>query len=90
VSYTVIRPGRLLHSAGGAAALAVSQGDNIGSGSGVARADVAALALAALWDEAAHRVTLEVVDARPAAPAPPDQLATAFKGLRADEPVADA
>jgi uncharacterized protein YbjT (DUF2867 family) len=85
VSYTVLRPGRLLEKAGGGAAWQATQGDNATTGgNGIARADVAALAIAALSDEAAHRVTVEVVDAAPAAPAVEGQAGLFFKRLLKD------
>jgi uncharacterized protein YbjT (DUF2867 family) len=91
VSYTIIRPGRLLHGGGGDTAWVIGQGDTMSGGGGISRADVAALAVAALHDDAADCVTLEVMGASPAAPAVPDQLATAFKGLKRDAPLpADA
>ena len=63
----------------------VCQGDNATTGgNGIARADVASLAIAALSDEAAHRVTVEVVDAAPAAPAVEGQAGLFFKRLLKD------
>jgi uncharacterized protein YbjT (DUF2867 family) len=84
LSYTVIRPGRLLHDAGGARAWTVGQGDRMSSGGGISRADVAAVAIAALFDDAAHRVTLEI-NSRGADAAEAEQLASVFKGLVPDE-----
>jgi hypothetical protein len=55
------------------------------SGGGIARADVAAVAVAALFDDNAHRVTLEIANARPERDAPlAEQLAGAFQGLAQD------
>ena len=83
VSYTVIRPGRLLHAPGGVKALAVSQGDVLQGGSpGISRDDVAHVALAALFDDAAQRVTLELVSG--ADDAAEGQLAHVFAGLVQD------
>jgi hypothetical protein len=86
LSYTVIRPGRLLHDAGGDRAWTVGQGDNMGSGGGIARADVAAVAVAALFDDDADRVTLEI-NSRGADAAEAEQLANVFKGLTRDAPL---
>ena len=58
------------------------------NGGGIARADVAAVAIAALFDDAADGVTLEICGARPAAPQTEGQLAALFRGLQRDEPVA--
>ena len=88
VSYTVIRPGRLQDGAGGDAAWRVEQGDNLSGGGGISRADVAAVAIAALLDDAADGVTLEICGLRPAAPRVEGQLASLFRGLKRDEPVA--
>lgn len=58
------------------------------NGGGIARADVAAVAVAALFDDAADGVTLEICGLRPAAPQAEGQLASLFRGLQRDEPVA--
>ena len=88
VSYTVIRPGRLLHDAGGDQAWRVEQGDNLSGGGGIARADVAAVAVAAVFDDAADGVTMEICGMRPPAPPVEGQLASLFRGLKRDDPVA--
>ena len=54
----------------------------------IARADVAAVAVAALFDDAAECVTLEICGMKPAAPAAEGQLEALFRGLQRDEPVA--
>ena len=87
VSYTVIRPGRLSHGPGGAA-LMVSQGDVGVTGNAISRADVAAVAVAALTADSAQRVTIEIFGAKPAAAAPEGQLARIFEGLTVDPPAA--
>ena len=85
VSYCILRPGRLLAKEAGLAAWEASQGDNASTGgNGIARADVAALAIAALEGEDAHRVTVEVVDVAPAQPAVAGQAARFFAGLVKD------
>lgn len=88
MSYTVIRPGRLQDGAGGDAAWRVEQGDQLSGGGGIARSDVASVAVAALFDDAAHGVTLEICGLRPAAPKIEGQLDKLFAGLKHDEPVA--
>ena len=87
-SYTVIRPGRLGDGAGADAAWVVSQGDRMQNAGAIARADVAAVAVAALFDDAAECVTLEICGMKPAAPAAEGQLEALFRGLQRDEPVA--
>ena len=54
----------------------------------IARADVAAVAVAALFDDAAECVTLEICGVRPVAPPAEGQLGVLFRGLQRDEPVA--
>jgi hypothetical protein len=44
--------------------------------------------VAALFDDAAHGVTLEICGLRPAAPKIEGQLEKLFAGLKRDEPVA--
>lgn len=79
--YTIIRPGGLTDGPAGAAALVVAQGDR--SAGRVARADVAAVAVAALTARDAAGVTLELAsDANKAAsegPAPADVFAGLVK-----------
>lgn len=82
VPYTVIRPGGLTDGPAGEAALVVAQGDT--SAGRVARADVAAVAVAATRAPAAVRVTLELAsDAKAAAGAGPAPGAV-FEGLAKD------
>ena len=82
VPYTIVRPGGLTDGPAGAAALVAAQGDK--TAGRVARADVAAVAVAALTAPEAVGVTLELAsDAKKAAaegPAPAD----IFKGLKKD------
>jgi uncharacterized protein YbjT (DUF2867 family) len=56
--YTVVRPGGLKDGPGGEKTLVVQQGDT--SAGSVARADVAAVSVAALTDPAAEKITLEL------------------------------
>ncbi|PRW59141.1 nad-dependent epimerase dehydratase isoform B [Chlorella sorokiniana] len=83
--YTVVRPGGLVDEPAGQAQLVVAQGDK--SSGRVARADVAAVAVAALNDPAARGLTLELTSkpAAEAAPAPlAQQLKSLFVGLKTD------
>ena len=95
VSYTVIRPGRLLDAVEGPeCAWRVEQGDMMKGGGGIPLAEVAAIAVAALFDSGADRVTFEVTRTSP--PEPPStaqqmyggRLAAVFRGLVKDTPVA--
>jgi uncharacterized protein YbjT (DUF2867 family) len=81
--YTIIRPGGLTDGPGGVAALIVTQGDRAGAGR-VARADVAAVAVAALTAADAAGVTLELAadGKRPAAEGPAP--GAVFEGLAKD------
>jgi uncharacterized protein YbjT (DUF2867 family) len=79
--YTIVRPGGLTDDPGGQAGLALQQGDQ-GSGR-IARADVAAVMIAALDNPDALRKTFEVIsdeDARPGA------WRTGFSALQRDRP----
>lgn len=88
--YTVVRPGGLKDEAAGQRTLVAAQGDR--SSGSVARADVAAVCVAALSDPAARGVTMELVAAKDsgsgdggAVVAPlAQQLAGIFKGLKSD------
>lgn len=65
VPYTVVRPGRLTDGPAGEAAWALSQGDSSAGGGGVARADVARIAVAAMLSPAAANTTFEARVAPP-------------------------
>lgn len=65
VPYAIVRPGRLTDGVAGEALWEVSQGDASGGGGGVARADVARLAVAAMLAPEAENTTFE---ARPSQP----------------------
>ena len=82
VPFTVVRPGGLTDGPAGQAALVVQQGDK--AAGRVARADVAAVCVAALGDAAARNVVLELSsDAkRPAGDTPLEGL---FAGLKPEE-----
>lgn len=88
--YTVVRPGGLKDDPAGRRPLVAAQGDR--SSGSVARADVAAVCVAALTDPAARGVTLELVaakeggDAGGAGAVAPlaEQIAGLFKGLKPD------
>lgn len=89
MEYTIVRPGQLVDEAGGLAALAVDQGDNI-SGR-VSRADVGSVCVAALDSPLTKNVTLELLAKKPPAPAPAaGQLAGLFDALKPDKELAAA
>ncbi len=59
LNYTIVRPGGLVDAPGGEAGIQVGQGDTLPQGP-IPRADVARVCVAALGNEAANRVTLEI------------------------------
>jgi uncharacterized protein YbjT (DUF2867 family) len=81
--YTIIRPGGLTNTVGGKEELKIGQGDK-GSPGRVSRADVAAVALAALEHlEASNRKTIEL-SSQPMDAPKADQLQHIFDGTTAD------
>lgn len=83
VAYTIVRPGGLSDGPKGEKKLLVAQGDTR-SGM-VARADVAAVCVAALGSPATERVTFELVTEPGDAPPLAEQLKGLFAGLKKDE-----
>ncbi|KAJ9507499.1 hypothetical protein QJQ45_006470 [Haematococcus lacustris] len=87
MAYTIVRPGGLGSGAGGTVRILAEQGDVAPRGSSsIARADVAAVCVAALNNPAARNVTLELSTA-PASSTlgtPADSLPQMFKGLQPD------
>lgn len=81
VPYTIVRPGGLTDDPAGRTGLVFQQGDQ-GSGR-IARADVAAVMIAALDNEAALRKTFEVISDDTARP---NAWRTAFSALKRDPP----
>jgi uncharacterized protein YbjT (DUF2867 family) len=81
VSYTVVRPGGLTDDAGGQFAVRTMQGDPKGSQGRIARADVAAVCIAALGRKDAVGKTFELVSDPTTKPT---DLAGLFADLRAD------
>jgi uncharacterized protein YbjT (DUF2867 family) len=79
VPYTIVRPGGLVDEPGGQTGLDFQQGDE-GSGR-IARADVAAVMIAALDRPAALRKTFEVVSDQDA---PVDAWRNGFSALKPD------
>ena len=91
MKYTIVRPGGLKDGPAGEKTLVVQQGDT--SAGSVARADVAAVCVAALADPAAKNVTLELFSESSAGAAGEqkkvlvpfaDQLKNIFSGLKQD------
>ncbi|MFO1457611.1 MAG: SDR family oxidoreductase [Steroidobacteraceae bacterium] len=80
VPYTVVRPGGLANDPAGKTALVASQGDTVSTGR-IARADVAAICVAALGKASALGKTFEVIGADGT---PPSDWNAFFAGLRAD------
>jgi uncharacterized protein YbjT (DUF2867 family) len=81
IPYTVVRPGGLLDTAGGATGVKVFQGDDLRNQGRIARADVATVCLAALGNAAAINKTFELVADESAASS---DLKTIFAGLKSD------
>ncbi|KAK9843431.1 hypothetical protein WJX81_002050 [Elliptochloris bilobata] len=81
ITYTVVRPGGLTNGPALTEELVVNQGDRVAGR--VSRADVAAVAVAALSDPRAANVTLELSSKSGAVP-PANQLSSLFKGLAKD------
>jgi uncharacterized protein YbjT (DUF2867 family) len=81
VRYTVVRPGGLTNNPGGTVGLKVMQGDPKGTVAQIARADVAAVCIAALGRKDAYGKTFEIVS-EPGSQ--PTQLDSIFAALRAD------
>ncbi|KAL4854196.1 hypothetical protein ACK3TF_005041 [Chlorella vulgaris] len=88
VPYTIVRPAGLTTAPAGQGKLVAKQGDK-GAGR-VSRADVAAVCVAALSDPAAKNVTFELLGSSDNDSPPPlaQQLASLFRGLKPDAPVA--
>jgi hypothetical protein len=88
INYAVVRPGGLKDGPKGEKTLIVQQGDT--TAGSVARADVAAVCVAALTDPAADKVTFELMagngdqSAKDAAVPLVDQLKNIFSGLKKD------
>lgn len=81
VPYTVVRPGGLSNAPGGEAGVKVSQGDDLRNQGSIARADVAAVALAALGNKTAQGKTFELLSDKTVARG---DLGAIFAGLKAD------
>jgi uncharacterized protein YbjT (DUF2867 family) len=81
VPYTIVRPGVLTNEPGGARGLELMQGDPKGAEGSIARADLAAVCVAALGLREAQEKTFEIVSVGP--PRAID-LRMAFAALRAD------
>jgi uncharacterized protein YbjT (DUF2867 family) len=81
VPYTVVRPGGLRDSPGGATGVKAFQGDDLSNQGSIPRADVATVCLAALGNAAARGKTFELVADTATARTDLDAL---FAGLAAD------
>jgi uncharacterized protein YbjT (DUF2867 family) len=80
LAYTILRPGGLTNDRGGQQGIRFTQGDTLGAGT-IPRADLAAVAVAALGNEAAIGKTFELAgDDR----SPPDGWRNALAALKKD------
>lgn len=79
-SFTIVRPGQLTNKAAGQHKLVTGQGDNMKPGA-VARADVAAVCVAALTTKAADKITFELSTNKSEA-APAGQTSEIFDDLK--------